>query len=129
MNYTPEMVARRLDRDCAGFPRHFITPAIVADVMRAEPTRFGYLVCGWPSTEQQREIHRVAVARKYGCPEPSFSVGDYGQLYRDSTSQGFRGIVDEWHGFTPAGHVMGAGVDFGKFWRLDDPRPIIAVGG
>lgn len=133
MNTTPELVARRLDADSLGIPRNFITPAIVADAMRAQPGRFGYLVCDFPTAGQQSLIHTLAVARRamrsvdgFPCPEPQLAEGEYDQLYRDAASQGFRGMIDAWNGFTLAGHVMAAGVDFGKFWRLDDPRPILA---
>lgn len=60
------------------------------------------------------------------CPRPRLVAGEYNGLYRDAASQGLRGMIDAWEGFTAAGYVMAAGVDFGKFWRLDDPRPILA---
>lgn len=131
MNYTPEMIARLLDLDCSGFPRNFITPAIVAEVMNAQPGRFGYLVCGWPSTAEQSRIHALATRRKYGvpCPEPREAGSPDDQLHRDCVSQGFRGVIDAWDGMTAEGRIMETGVAFGRFFRLDDPRPILAVAG
>lgn len=48
------------------------------------------------------------------CPRPRLEAGPYADVWRDSVSQGFRGILDAWDGFTPAGDVMAAGIAFGK---------------
>lgn len=143
MNYTPATVARLLDTNCAGDRRNFITPAIVAEVMNAQPARLGnYLVCGWPSVEQQRQIHNLALLRKCGvpCPEPREAFGYPDVLDFDSNDprvaehaarSGSRNGFDldiegGWHGFTAWGRAYAAGIDFGRFFRLDDPRPILA---
>lgn len=119
MNFTPEHVAIQLDRNSDGHRRNFITPEIVAQVVKTRQATYGsYLVCSWPTTDQQRLIHRLAVAAQ----ETALRV----EAFAAGVSQGFRHGA-EWDGLGQIwGDAYAAGCDFGRFFRLDDPRPILA---
>lgn len=119
MNFTPATVARLLDTNSAGDRRNFITPEIVAQVVETRKDTYGsYLICGWPTMDQQRLIHQLAVAA-----QDSHERADG---FKSGVSQGFRHGAD-WDGLgQPWGDAYAAGCDFGRFFRLDDSRAILA---
>lgn len=95
------------------------------DVHAARMARFD--AAGDRYAARMAEKRQRAAWKRFGgcipCPEPVTDGGDFGGLFRDAASQGFRGIVDEWHGFTAAGRVMEAGVAYGRSFQYNAPAP------
>lgn len=74
----------------------------------------------------------VRSAGGFPCPEPT-PTAPFGLAsetycgYRSGLSAGWRNGA-EWSGFTAWGAAFEGGADMGRFWRIHDPRPILAAG-
>jgi hypothetical protein len=149
MDYTPEQIAFQLNRSRTASPVDFIRPDHVRAVMTFRKPVYGnYDVCGWPTREEQSRIQDLAqddyyemiaeadevllaAAGRFAPADPlrprvePNTAFDRADGYRSGMFAGYYRNAD-WDGMgQPWGEAYEAGCDFGRFWRLDDPRPIV----